>query len=106
MDNYSLLGTTEVAQSINSKVEVTNEEVEYLLRNVNSFLITPIMKSDVIDSFAGLRPIIKASENEGFSKASRESKIEKNGRLVTVFGGKWTSAMTLGKKASQEIQVR
>ena len=106
MDHYSLLGTTEVAQSINSKVEITNEEMEYLLGKVNSSLITPINKSDVIGSFSGLRPIIKASENEGFSRASRESQIEKFGRLVSVFGGKWTSAMSVGKKVSLEIQVR
>jgi len=101
--NYSLLGTTEVIQKINEKTEVTCEEVEYLLNEVNKFLNWPITKSNVIGSFAGLRPIVKACDNRSVSKTSRESKIERIGNLVSVFGGKWTSAMTLGKKVSLEI---
>lgn len=104
IDSGSLLGTTEVAQPIDKKIDVTDEEIEYLLNEVNKFLLTPIIKSDVVASYAGLRPIIKTSRKEELSKASRESKIEKIGSLINVFGGKWTSAMTLGKKILQEMQ--
>jgi len=52
----------------------------------------------VVESFSGLRPRIKSRVSTDLSKASRDAQIEVTGKVINVFGGKWTSAMTLAEK--------
>jgi len=101
----SILGTTEVPHSLKEKAEISASEIEYLLKNVNSFLIKPIGMNNILSNYSGLRPVIKyiGVGDPGFSQASRESKILMNHRLANIFGGKWTSALLLGEKVAQKI---
>ena len=58
--------------------------------------------------FSGLRPIVasKAETKEGyFSSASREAKLEITDKLLTVYGGKWTSVPSLSKKVLKKIDT-
>lgn len=49
----------------------------------------------------GLRPLIKSADNP--NKATREYAIQQNQKLITVFGGKWTTARQLAKKVTSLI---
>lgn len=88
-----LLGTTEVRQDGPDDPTQEPAEVDYLLTTYNRYFTDRRRAADILDAFAGVRPIV-ASRGD-FSAASRESAIERRQRLVTVFGGKWTTSRAL-----------
>lgn len=92
----ALLGTTEVPQPVSDRVEPSADEVEYLLSCYNTFFKDRLGLHDVVHAFAGLRPVV--ASNDDHSSASRESVIERQNKLINVFGGKWTTSRALAKK--------
>ena len=46
--------------------------------------------------FSGLRPIVRTSAD--LSSASREADVQRDDRLLSVFGGKWTTARSLAEQ--------
>jgi glycerol-3-phosphate dehydrogenase len=96
----TLLGTTEVRQSLNDTIGCSNEEYDYLIKAYRYYFT----KSDaqVISSFSGLRPLLKSSNDP--NKATREYAILRYGKMVAVFGGKWTTAMALAEKVTKKLR--
>jgi glycerol-3-phosphate dehydrogenase len=75
-------------------------------------LEVPLSKGDIISTFSGLRPVVKelgeSSEKDGpgsqaMSSASRESTIETYERIVTLWGGKWTTARQQGLAVAHAV---
>jgi len=97
----TLIGTTEVRQSLEEPIECSPEETDYLLAAYNHYFQTQAKESDIIENFSGIRPLIKSSDDP--NKATRDYVIERQGRVVSVFGGKWTTARALAKKVSKEV---
>jgi len=91
----TLLGTTEVSQQNPDQCAPSDEEIDYLIANYNRCFCKKLARSDIINSFAGIRPIV--ARKTDFSAASRESVIERQGRLINVFGGKWTTSRALAE---------
>jgi glycerol-3-phosphate dehydrogenase len=98
----TLVGTTEVRQTLENPIECTPEEQAYLLNIYNRYIRGQSSESDIAGKFAGLRPLIASSANQ--SRATREYAIEVNGRLLTIFGGKWTTAHALGEKVASRAE--
>ena len=97
----NLVGTTEVSQSLTEKTACTEEEREYLLNIYNSNFRHKISVSNISSEFSGLRPIVASHLRQKelyFSVASREAEVEVVGKLITVYGGKWTSTPSLSRK--------
>lgn len=90
-----LIGTTERKIESADGGELSEEEIGYLLDIYNQYFTNKLSRCDVLEVFFGVRPIVSSSNN--FSKASRESCLEKNGKLINVFGGKWTTSRSLAK---------
>lgn len=99
----TLLGTTEVRQGPDEPPACSEEERDYLLRAYNSCFFEPRSLRDVMASFSGIRPLIRSAADP--SRASRESALERTGRLITIFGGKWTSAHALGERVAADISA-
>ncbi|MGB2422309.1 MAG: hypothetical protein ACPH8R_02735, partial [Luminiphilus sp.] len=61
--------------------------------------------SHIVSSFAGVRPIVRPRNTVigDMSSASRDSEIEVSDRLISIFGGKWTSARHLGEKVASLV---
>lgn len=97
----TLVGTTEVRQTPDQLIECSDEEVIYLLNVYNFYFRASKAVSDISKRFSGVRPLIRSSEDP--NKASREYVIEKAGKLISVFGGKWTTSRALGYKVAKEI---
>lgn len=55
--------------------------------------------NDVTNAYAGVRPLIHSNKNPG--KATREYAIERKGRILNIFGGKWTTARALANKVTK-----
>jgi glycerol-3-phosphate dehydrogenase len=98
----TLVGTTEVRQSLDDAIACSEAERDYLLRMFNAAFSPGIGLVDVAESFAGVRPLVAAGAAQA-SAVSREYMLERNGRLLTVLGGKWTTARALGCKVAQAV---
>jgi len=99
----TLLGTTEVSQTLRDPIECSMEEQSYLLRVYNRYIQPPATASDVTRRFSGLRPLLRSNANH--SRATREYAIEVHNRVVSVFGGKWTTARALGEKVASVAEA-
>ncbi|MBV5329556.1 MAG: FAD-dependent oxidoreductase [Chlorobium sp.] len=97
----TLIGTTEVRQQLDDAIECNQEEKQYLIDAYNHYFNRRISDVDVVDTFAGLRPLLRSAADP--DKVSREYAIQKNEKLITVFGGKWTTARALAKKVKARM---
>ncbi len=92
-----LVGTTEQAQQLNEPARATPLEQEELLDLVAYYLPAWLTHAQEHGHwFAGLRPIVRSRAD--VSSASREADVQRNGRLLTVLGGKWTTARALAER--------
>ncbi len=68
------------------------EELEFLLVHAGRYLTGDPTEADVKSVFAGLRPLVGNSDEEGTSGISRDHTLHIAGSgLVTITGGKWTT---------------
>jgi len=91
-EDKTLIGTTDTPWDNNpDTITVTKEDQDYLLTAANHYLSDITLdKKDIIQSFAGLRPLQHSEQSA--SKRSRDfSLIESKSGLFHLFGGKYTS---------------
>ena len=81
----------------------SEQEKSYLLKAYNHYFIEQADESDVVESFAGVRPLIKSSDTGDASRLTRDYAMERQGNLLSVYGGKWTTARALANKVVEEI---
>ncbi|MBI3821377.1 MAG: glycerol-3-phosphate dehydrogenase [Planctomycetes bacterium] len=88
----TLIGTTDTfAEPGPAVLQVLPDEVAYLLEGYNAYFEETLRSDEVMGTFAGLRPLIRARPGEP-SSLSREFCIhEAAGGLVTALGGKYTT---------------
>ena len=92
----TLLGTTEEKVKHPDLAEISKSETNYLINSYNQILKKPILESEIISSYSGVRPLIKSKDN--FHKSSRDFYIQQNESLLTIFGGKWTTSPSIARK--------
>lgn len=97
----TLIGTTEVQQNIDQPIQCSDEERNYLLAAYNHYFDPSKKASDICREFSGLRPLIRTSDN--VSETSREYQMYWQGKVLTVAGGKWTTARALGKTVARLV---
>ena len=98
----TLIGTTEVKQCGLDEINPSNFEIAYLKNAYNHYFINKITEQDIVYSFSGVRPLVKNSKE--MSLTTREYMIQKNGNVISVFGGKWTTSRRLAKKVMKKIE--
>lgn len=90
-----LVGTTEVALDDNEDIfdiQASEEEIEYLLENVNNYFPKAnVSKEDILSTFAGVRPLVSDGSTDR-SKTSRNHKIfNPLENMLVICGGKYTT---------------
>ncbi len=95
---HTLLGTTEVRQPLTEPPRCSDAERDYLLGVYNRYFTDTLNAADVLDSFAGIRPLVGDGSDPG--SISREYVVERRDRLISVYGGKWTTARALARKVA------
>jgi glycerol-3-phosphate dehydrogenase len=98
----TLVGTTEVLQdeSIDG-VHASDEEIDYLINRYNRYIVDPITRADVAETFAGVRPLVGRADNP--AAIGREYRLERHGNLINVFGGKMTTFMALARRVGMRV---
>ena len=76
----------------------TGEDIDYILEHANRILARPLTHSDVIGVYAGLRPLIAASDSTPTTKLSREHVIDTPvPGLTSIAGGKFTTYRAMAR---------
>jgi len=68
----------------------------------NAYFHPDATQADIHYAFSGVRPLAKSKDNA--SLASREYVLETKERLITVFGGKWTTARALARNVLKRAE--
>lgn len=102
-NGLTVIGTTDTDyQGDPAAIHVSAADVDYLLHAANHhFPSARLVPGDVIATWAGLRPLIKV-ETEHASDVPREHKIFKDGRMITVAGGKLTTYRRMAAEVVDE----
>ena len=93
-NGYVLLGTTDtlIDETLEEPIPL-DKEVDFILKNAETYMTKKPSRGDVKSVFAGLRPLAASEDNkESTKEVSRHHKVivSKSG-LISVLGGKWTT---------------
>lgn len=102
-DAFTLIGTTDVAYAGDARHASASEaEVAYLLDVANTMFARPLAQSDVVWTFAGVRPLEDDGESDA-AKISRDYRLDLDRGagppLLNVIGGKLTTYRRLAERA-------
>ncbi|MBX5480471.1 MAG: glycerol-3-phosphate dehydrogenase/oxidase [Myxococcaceae bacterium] len=89
-----LVGTTDhEVDRIEVEPRAAEEEIELLVDHAARYLSLPLQRSDILSTFAGLRPLVRPRTNSGETRSvSRDHQIFTSSHgLLTIVGGKWTT---------------
>lgn len=91
--DHAVVGTTDTpVTDVSLEPKPFTEEIDFILETAGSYLSGPPTRSDVLSTFAGIRPLVRAGDAGNTSALSREHTIQisKSG-LLSMAGGKWTT---------------
>jgi D-erythritol 1-phosphate dehydrogenase len=104
LNDFSLIGTTDISvETIGEGTAITPAEIDYLVTAANRYLAKPISASDIVSTYAGVRPLHddgSANPSEVTRDYTLRTDVE-HGKapLLTVFGGKITTYRRLAEEA-------
>ena len=105
----SLVGTTDVPVENPEDAQITPDEVEYLCGAVNLYFRRQTQPADVIRSYSGIRSLYDdgATDARAVTRDYRlELDDEPGPKLLSVFGGKITTARALAEEALAKLGIR
>lgn len=91
--NHVLVGTTDTpVEATPLEPKALPEEIDFMLKHAARYLNKTPTSKDVLSVFAGLRPLVSATDEKNTATISREHTLHISQRgLVTITGGKWTT---------------
>jgi len=103
-DDFSLVGTTDVEHEGSADtVKISDDEIEYIMSISNQYFKKQINKSDIVHTYAGVRPLLD-DESDSAQSVTRDytfelSKGKNQATLLSIFGGKITTYRKLASAA-------
>ena len=90
--NKLIIGTTDIpVKSPEAEPRPTEEEIDFILEHIASYLKQQPKREDVLSVFSGLRPLVRGSADTT-AALSRDHYIEvSDSGLMSITGGKWTT---------------
>ncbi len=108
MDEFSIIGTTDVEYKGDPKnVAIDEEETSYLLKVFNAHFKKQLSRDDIVWSYSGVRPLCD-DESDSPQAITRDYTLDvrdNNGQapLLSVFGGKLTTYRKLAEHALEKL---
>lgn len=101
-----LVGTTDDEATPATRMVVQKDEADYLLRQLNPYLKTPLRREQTVSGLAGLRPLVAAHGPGETSKLIRDHEVEldSSSGLISILGGKWTTHRLMAQDAIDAVQ--
>ncbi len=105
--DFTEIGTTDIPVDRPEDAKISAEEINYLCAAVNNHFIAQIAPADVTSSWSGVRPLYDDGASEA-KAVTRDYVLELDGDdgeapLLSVFGGKITTARHLAEEALERI---
>ena len=84
----------------------TSEEIDYLLRQLNPYLRSPLSADQVVSAYAGIRPLVASSKVSETKRLIRDDEVEfdVSSGLISILGGKWTTHRLMGQETIDKVQ--
>jgi glycerol-3-phosphate dehydrogenase len=108
MEDFSIIGTTDVEYKGDPrKVEISEDEVNYLIDVVNQHFVDQIQRDDVVWTYSGVRPLCD-DESDSPQAITRDYTLEleqelDQAPLLSIFGGKLTTYRKLAETAMKML---
>lgn len=106
-EEFTLIGTTDLrVDTIEQARTIERDEIRYLLRAVNRYLAHPLAESDVVWSYAGVRPLYDDGSNDpsGITRDyTLELRIFDGAAQLDLYGGKITTYRRLAEAALERL---
>jgi len=104
----ALVGTTDTDYRADAdRVEADDTDIGYLLDSLNrGFPEARLTPSDVVGTYAGLRPLVDTGETKESDISRRHEIAVDPDRLISVAGGKLTTARAMAVEVLWMIEVR
>ncbi len=84
--------------------QCTADDIAYLLRAINASVREPLSEADVLGTWAGLRPLVKAASSGRTADLSRRHKVTRSDSgVITVTGGKLTTYREMAEDTVDEL---
>jgi glycerol-3-phosphate dehydrogenase len=101
-----LVGTTDQEVTLDDDMNVTRDEVEYLLQHLNRYSTLQYSVEDVVSAFSGVRPLLRAKHARQTKKLIREHEVEVDQAtgLISILGGKWTTYRAMAEDTVDVVQ--
>ncbi|MBL8379485.1 MAG: glycerol-3-phosphate dehydrogenase [Burkholderiales bacterium] len=106
LDRYTLLGTTDVPVEDYAAPAIDAAEIDYLCARASEYFAVPVRKSDIVTTYAGVRPLY----DDGAGEAAAVTRdyvlhVEDIGgaALLNVYGGKLTTYRKLSEQAMARL---
>jgi glycerol-3-phosphate dehydrogenase len=107
-DGFTYVGTTDTDYDGDlDDPQCTSEDVDYLLDALNATLSEPLERSDVLGSWAGLRPLVRDGVSARTADLSRRHRVAiSQSGLITITGGKLTTYREMAQDAVDKVVER
>jgi glycerol-3-phosphate dehydrogenase len=101
-----LVGTTDDEVTPDTKMLVQKNEADYLLRQLNPYLASPLRREQALSGMAGLRPLVASQSSKETSKLLRDHEVELDSTsgLISILGGKWTTHRLMAEDTIDAVQ--
>ena len=100
---YTLVGTTDNPAEIVDNPKPTEEDRDFILRQLNQYSAVPITAKNIRASWSGLRPLFSETHSKSTAGLSRDHVILVSpSGLLSVAGGKWTTYRLMAFDATNE----
>ena len=107
-EEFTLIGTTDVDHGNDlGRIEINQEEVDYLCKCASEYFENAISTDDVVWSFSGVRPLYDdgaSSAQEATRDYVIEVEEEEQSLLINIFGGKITTYRRLAETILEHIE--
>jgi len=106
-DEFTLIGTTDIELTGDDPgaARIAQEEIDYLCTQASRYFEKPILPSDVVWTYSGVRPLLDDASGDP-SAVTRDYMLEPNttaAPLLSVWGGKITTFRKLAEDAADEV---
>ncbi|MBL4646727.1 MAG: glycerol-3-phosphate dehydrogenase, partial [Rhizobiales bacterium] len=105
----ALIGTTDIPyEGALEEVRANDDEIDYLIKAVNRYFKQTLRREDVLESFAGVRPLFDDGKGNP-SAVTRDYVLDlENGHgdapILNIFGGKITTFRKLAEHAMHRLE--
>ena len=103
-----LVGTTDTEGGDIELAQTSGDDVDYVLRQCNRYLKTPLSRENIISAFAGFRPLIKSKEaGKSTAMLSRShAVVDGAAGMVSIVGGKLTTWRKMAEDAIDMVEKK